>query len=147
MSDLSQSVTPRDIFGVLMHDKKPPIRGWGLEFRATGITTEGAIDYNEWVITATKSNRKCYFHASVRSGGDEDTAQSLYEVRVKAVSSPDEDWNHNFYWDEGAWSGAKGKSAHWVPFKDDPTQGTCSTPGGGMSWAPATKKACFGTAR
>jgi len=142
---LDETLWPRDIFAVIMHDAKPPIRGWSLKFDRAGIEFGGSIDYDEYVITATKKGKSpLYFHLSVKEGVELDTDQSVYEVRVKQVKTPGEDWNHNAYWDLGEWSGEKGKSAHWVPDKDGKA-GTCTTGGNwlGMSEYPTTKAECF----
>jgi hypothetical protein len=143
--DFDKTIWPRDIFSVMMRGQKPPIRGWNLSFKRTGIEFDGSIDYDEYIITATKKGEPTkYFHVSEKQGVENDTDQSVYEVRVKEVKDPSEDWMHNAYWDEGVWSGERGKSAHWVPNKSGNT-GVCSHDSNwlGSAELSTTKEECF----
>jgi hypothetical protein len=139
-----EEIWPRDIFGVIIRHEPTPVRGWSLEWKETGITWQSAIDYQEYIITATKPGAlNTYFHVSIKTGVEEDVEQSVYEVRVKHVETPEEDWRENQWNKRGEWSGKVGHSAHWVPIADDITHGSCQPNPDGFIYAPATREECF----
>lgn len=113
---------------------KAPIKGWKLTFD-TLMEWRGGLDWSEEIITAKKGKETRYFHTMVKIGVDPENDQSVYEIRVKQVSTLDEDWNHNFNWDEGEWNGVKGHSRHYV-------DGWCST-SSESSMCCMTREQCF----
>lgn len=142
MAQEDADIHPRDIFSLVMRNANSPIRGWTFKWEKTGLTIWSEIDFDEYIITAHKKGHPdAYFHVSIASGVENSTEQSLYEVRVKQIKTPGEDWNHNFWWDEGEWKGERGRSDHWVPLPDNPKEGVCTH--GGWSMMPVTKDGCF----
>lgn len=136
----AQEITIRDLYVcVEKHACESAFKGWKLSFE-TIFEYDGALDEIEWVITARKDGQTRYFHVSEKIGYERKTGQSVHETRLKEVKTPEEDWSHNFDWDEGEWSGERGTSAHWVPFGDG-VVGICSK-GESASWG-IPKRVCF----
>jgi len=139
-----EDIYPRDIFACLKGGGcNQPIRGWKLTFGGPGITFNGSVDWETGVITAEKGKDKRYFWYKVAEGIEGKTGQSLSEMRVKQLDSPDEDPYENRLMRTALWS--DDHSVAWEPSRLDPNVGWCiDYPLSNLSMSswPVTKADC-----
>lgn len=136
---IDAEIYPRDIFAYF-RAREHDLRGWKLAVQEQ-IVYAGSLDWETCIVTATKGTLVRYFWVYRASGVDPENEQSVDEIRVKQLDTPDEDPKRNRYSEKGEWDSEH--YMHWVPASYDPKIGTCSSGLGGSMWFPATKKECF----